>query len=245
MTDCQLADEQSDTPYVILEDDEFELWTEFDGSRVWWQHRSSRDQYPVWGYWLCEKQTNNERDQDIHRIWTLLDLAECSPAYDDCDFPSTPSLNEVHAAFAAQRIFRDPRRKKDMAVVKIYCYQKPNQGIDHIVGVATDEKGEVILEHPSDTVADIKPAMGFGTAYQHHAYDDKYGRGNWELIWLADPGMHPKNRPQNPPQNQAAPLPTPVPAAPAAVAPASEPVPAAQATTQVQQEVVPTGPATA
>lgn len=192
MTDSQLADhEEEAAPYCILENGVFELWTEFDGSRVWWQNRETRELSPVWCYWLCEAAPGAERERDYHRAWKLLDLAECSPQFDNTAFPEAPSLDMVREAFDAQRITLDPRM--DMKH-KIYCYLKPTTAEGPWVGEATADDGTLILTHESLTEADVKPALGFDTNWNHDKYNAKYGRGNWELFWLSTVTLHPAYR---------------------------------------------------
>lgn len=74
---------------------------------------------------------------------------------------------------------------------KIYCFN--NGGSPrwlHAIAIADD--GHVLVQHVCSDEYYMKHDLGITSDWKHENYDKHFGPGNWELVWIADPGKSPE-----------------------------------------------------
>jgi len=72
---------------------------------------------------------------------------------------------------------------------KIYCFNNGGSpGWYH--GVALAEDGMGLAGHISSSISFIKHDLGITSNWKHENYNEHYGEGNWELVWVDNPLEH-------------------------------------------------------
>jgi hypothetical protein len=72
---------------------------------------------------------------------------------------------------------------------KIYCFN--NGGSNRwYYAMAMAEDGTVVGQHICSDPYFMKHDLGLTSNWKHENYNQHYGEGNWELVWVDDPLTH-------------------------------------------------------
>ncbi len=77
---------------------------------------------------------------------------------------------------------------------KIYCFNNSRPVTHWNIIVAVADDGHCLAEQICYYQCDFKHDIGIESDCKHNLYNEHFGEGNWELVWIDDPepGKHPE-----------------------------------------------------